>query len=150
MRFKVKPFVVEAEQWWPDKPGSSSSLVKLEHGVGILRTTDGNTYTLNPGDWIVTNAAGVKQGYTQRNFEAVYDPLGPEDLTKVLAGLVGSWHKKNAGLPAEIEIGEYVLSAVGLESLKIYHTEFGASIPVRIIKGDKINLKESIDAQVVA
>lgn len=85
MKFRKKPVVVEATQWFPGVelpdlicvPGETG----VDYGSGILgmmviiRTLEGSL-TVSPGDWIITGARGrypCKPDIFEATYEAVAD-----------------------------------------------------------------------------
>ncbi|MEW6047308.1 MAG: hypothetical protein AB1609_12640 [Bacillota bacterium] len=105
-KYRLKPVIVEAEQWWPDKPvpgvlptkGSTDSLdvafaQAMARGLksadefwtcGYIRTALGACLVM-PGDWVVTEPDGSRKVLTPEQFEAAYEPV-PEIPLEVLAG----------------------------------------------------------------
>lgn len=70
MKYKRKPTIVDAEQWFP---GSRvSGVIENAHRKGTVQTTDGPV-RLNDGDWVVTTAHGEKTVYTQEKFSQFYE-----------------------------------------------------------------------------
>lgn len=57
MKFRKKPVVIEATQWWRegDHPNVLNHLTKPEFGT--VETLEGN-HDVTPGDWIITGVKG--------------------------------------------------------------------------------------------
>ena len=96
-KYRKRPVVVEAEQWWPGKDvpgvrpvkGSSRSLEEafaefVARGgrdvssffdqCGYIETLEG-PHLVMPGDWIVTGVKGEKYAVKPDIFEATYEPV---------------------------------------------------------------------------
>lgn len=100
-KFRKKPVVIEAEQWWPPgderhnpamlshrkgnsvKPGDYLQLGDLFASPGenipgfpatyFVKTLEGNMKA-SPGDWIITGIKGEKYPCKPDIFEATYEP----------------------------------------------------------------------------
>lgn len=85
MKFRKRPIVVEAEQWFPGKelpgvvftPGERG----VDYGSGVLgmmvtiMTPEGRM-RVSPGDWIITGIKGEKYPCKPDIFAATYEPVG--------------------------------------------------------------------------
>lgn len=90
-KFRKKPVVIEAEQFFPDKhpwpDGVIHSGLTLD-GVGgakhnwEIMTLEG-PFVVTPGDWIITGVKGEKYPCKPDIFEATYDPVQETDTEKV-------------------------------------------------------------------
>jgi hypothetical protein len=59
MKYRKKPVVVEAEQFWPDVkpwPEGVETNWRVEEGF-YVNTINGQVH-IEPGEWIITDAAG--------------------------------------------------------------------------------------------
>ena len=86
MKFRKKPVVIEATQWFKigDHPAVrvpddkdvtdwSEDLQKLPRGsLGLIDTLEGAMY-VNPGDWIITGVMGEKYPCKPDIFEMTYE-----------------------------------------------------------------------------
>ena len=91
-RFRKKPVVIEAEQWWPGKDTESATIYSLTSDVvpqsarddaktagfnyyetGWLWTLEGG-HLVSPGDWIITGVSGEKYPCKPDIFEKTYEP----------------------------------------------------------------------------
>lgn len=79
-RYRKKPVVVEAEQFWPEKKPWPKGVVRAdwpfsggENNFG-LKVDDGNWVLLHPGDWIVTKSHGEQERCFSESFAATYEP----------------------------------------------------------------------------
>jgi hypothetical protein len=86
MKFRKKPVVIEAEQFFPDKPwppGVEES--KLQHnvpgdrdywpaGAPVVSTLEG-PHHVSLGDWIITGVKGERYPCKPDIFEARYEPV---------------------------------------------------------------------------
>ena len=80
-KFKKKPIVVEAEQFFPDKLPWPDGVEDRRQGSLIgstqpyeIKTLEG-THAVIPGDWIITGIKGEKYPCKADIFEAKYDPV---------------------------------------------------------------------------
>ncbi len=95
MKFKKKPVVVEAEQWFSVSPYDGTQRVvdyfrdphisgdrrcfqpgcpAMMHDHGWMDTPEGG-HRVCPGDWIITGIAGEKYPCKPDIFERTYEPL---------------------------------------------------------------------------
>lgn len=89
-KFRKKPVVIEAVQFWPDMrpyPEGVDVLVagpyhpavergEMEVGdfdLATIKTLEG-TMEVKPGDWVITGVAGEKYPCKPEIFEATYEP----------------------------------------------------------------------------
>jgi hypothetical protein len=81
MKFRKKPVIIEAEQWWPDKhvEGVDRRTVTdmfsgRKFDKYIIETLEG-PHTVSPGDWIITGVQGEKYPCKPDIFEKTYEPV---------------------------------------------------------------------------
>ena len=102
MKFRKKPVVIDAVQWFPGKPmegvkercelgpiewqaksdvsSTAGAMVERKRTVGIIQTLEGEM-TASPGDWIVTGIMGEKYPVKGSIFRQTYEPAdGPSEL----------------------------------------------------------------------
>jgi hypothetical protein len=72
MKFKKKPVVIEATQWF--KMGDHPAVWKSLDGYGAIDTLEG-IHTVTPGDWIITGVKGEHYPCKPDIFEMTYDPV---------------------------------------------------------------------------
>lgn len=91
-KFRKKPVVIEAEQWFPDQPIGLDVLIYQEfvNGMGcwkMLTLENPNGFELTPGDWIIKGIKGEFYSCKPDIFEATYEPVAEDsrmsDLTEV-------------------------------------------------------------------
>jgi hypothetical protein len=80
MKFRKKPVVIEATQWF--KHGDHAEVVPFpsKHelaGKGWVRTLEGDM-TVTPGDWIITGVKGEHYPCKPDIFEATYEKVTEE------------------------------------------------------------------------
>ncbi len=84
-RFRKKPIVIEAEQWWPGKHvdgvhevvhAAGADDPTLSNGYGFIHTLEGHMRVM-PGDWIITGVKGERYPCKPDIFEATYEPVEP-------------------------------------------------------------------------
>lgn len=89
-RFRKRPIVVEAEQWFPgrtvagvDWPVQPSVLAlmqelgeKIDGDVAVCPTLEG-PFIVRPGDWIITGVKGERWPVKPDIFKASYEPVEP-------------------------------------------------------------------------
>ena len=74
MKFRKKPIVVEATQWFPDM-GQQLGVEYHPDESYHIPTLEGNML-VNPGDWIITGVKGEKYPCKPDIFEATYEAVG--------------------------------------------------------------------------
>ena len=90
MRFRKRPIIVDAVQWYPPgdprhdpttpvsnplaRPVVQGTIVRVCYGPDVyaLRTVDGPAM-LVPGDWIITDEGGRKTRCASEEFDKTYD-----------------------------------------------------------------------------
>lgn len=76
MRYRKKPLVIEADQWFPEKLVPEVCLCDAALKAHI-HTLEG-PQTISPGDWILTGVKGEKYPCKADIFEATYEPVEQE------------------------------------------------------------------------
>jgi hypothetical protein len=73
MKFRKKPVVIEATQWWThgDHPAVVPARSVLTE-QGCIKTLEGDM-RVNPGDWIITGVKGEHYPCKPDIFEATYE-----------------------------------------------------------------------------
>lgn len=79
MKFRKKPIVIEAEQWFPGKEieGVNTKLKNLNIDMEVnpyIDTLEGRMQ-VSPGDWIITGISGEKYPCKPDIFEKTYEPV---------------------------------------------------------------------------
>jgi len=90
-KYRKKPVVIDAEQWFPDKPveGVGYPVVDTDpfmvpfhqvHGFdrGWIETLEGG-HVVSPGDWIITGVKGERYPCKPDIFEMTYEPVEISD-----------------------------------------------------------------------
>ena len=83
MKYRKKPVVIDAVQWWKDGDHPAVELIwplkdpasakLLDEGcVGVIRTLEG-PHGVRPGDWIITGVKGENYPCKPDIFEATYE-----------------------------------------------------------------------------
>lgn len=85
-KFKKKPIVIEAEQWWPGKhiegvvrkeaqavPSRAGGTAFVMPPRDVVETLEGEM-TVSPGDWIITGVKGERYPCKPDIFDATYEP----------------------------------------------------------------------------
>jgi hypothetical protein len=70
VKFRKKPVVIEATQWFKD--GDHSAVWVAGTGRAFIETLEG-TYKVTPGDWIITGVKGEHYPCKPDIFEATYE-----------------------------------------------------------------------------
>jgi hypothetical protein len=70
MKFRKKPVVIEATQWFKD--GDHPAVVRNGNEKGAVQTLEG-PMTVTPGDWIITGVKGEHYPCKPDIFEATYE-----------------------------------------------------------------------------
>jgi hypothetical protein len=81
-KYRKKPIVIEAEQFWPDKEPWPAT---VERGPDDILTgtstywmdTLEGPFVVTPGDWIITGVKGEKYPCKADVFEMTYEPVAP-------------------------------------------------------------------------
>lgn len=86
MKFRKKPVVIEATQWWKDgdhpavvsppayqSVGGYEVLVDADSTKGWVPTLEGG-HVVTPGDWIITGVHGEHYPCKPDIFEKTYEP----------------------------------------------------------------------------
>jgi hypothetical protein len=77
-RYRKKPIVVEAEQFWADKKPWPAGVVECDPGVGsgyAIMTTAG-LVGVRHGEWIITGPAGEQyHPCPDERFKVAYEPV---------------------------------------------------------------------------
>ena len=70
MKFRKRPVVIEAQQWFPGRP--IDGVVVPGDGIPYVATLEG-PFNVSPGDWIITGVRGEKYPCKPDIFEATYE-----------------------------------------------------------------------------
>ena len=84
-RFRKKPVVIEAEQWFPDKEIEGVTQFTISPGIAaaggckpgtraMIDTLEG-PMTVSPGDWVITGVEGEKYPCKPHIFAKTYEPV---------------------------------------------------------------------------
>jgi hypothetical protein len=81
-KYRKKPVIVEAEQWWPGKHVDGVIYPVPNHepydaDKGLIETSEGPAIIF-PGDYIITDEYGDKYVCSQVIFEMMYEPVGDD------------------------------------------------------------------------
>jgi hypothetical protein len=74
MKYRKKSIIVEAEQWFPDKPVDGVVFPSTIKGCGWIETLEGG-HVVSPGDWIVTGIKGEKYPVKPHIFDITYEQV---------------------------------------------------------------------------
>ena len=87
MKYRKKPVVIEAEQFFPDKHPWPEGVERFEEKSVEAVTGDKSTWYgwriatlegpayVTPGDWIITDVKGEKYPCKPNIFKATYEPV---------------------------------------------------------------------------
>jgi hypothetical protein len=86
VKYRKKPVVIDAEQWWPGKaiegivrreaqpvPSRAGGIAFTMPPQDVIETLEGDM-TVSPGDWIITGVKGERYPCKPDIFEATYEP----------------------------------------------------------------------------
>ncbi len=73
-RYRKKPIVIEAEQWFPGTEIDGVEQTKATPRSALISTLEGPLH-VSPGDWIITGVAGEKYPCKPDIFEATYEKV---------------------------------------------------------------------------
>lgn len=81
-QYRKKPVVVDAEQFWPDKPlPFGTEPVVCFYGTGFyVETIHNQVVRLEPGDWVLRDPRGLNRAYPCKPdvFAATYERVERE------------------------------------------------------------------------
>jgi hypothetical protein len=72
MKFRKKPVVIDAVQWF--KIGDHPAVIQNGKEKGIIQTLEG-LMTVTPGDWIITGVKGEHYPCKPNIFEMTYEQI---------------------------------------------------------------------------
>jgi hypothetical protein len=72
MKFRKKPVVIEATQWF--KSGDHPEVKHVEDGIYAIKTLEG-FMEVTEGDWIITGVKGEHYPCKPDIFEMTYEPV---------------------------------------------------------------------------
>ena len=82
MKYRKKPVVIEATQWF--RHGDHSAVhdpedfgLQIEKGLGFIDTLEGG-HIVTPGDWIITGVKGEHYPCKPDIFAMTYEPDGEQ------------------------------------------------------------------------
>lgn len=79
-RFRKKPIVIEAEQWFPEKEVEGVTTFDVQNKDGSM-TKGGIIFSpwgdveISPGDWVITGVNGEKYPCKPDIFEKTYEAI---------------------------------------------------------------------------
>ena len=73
MKFRKKPVVIEATQWFKQGDHPEVSPLYGFIGTGWIRTLEGG-HEVSPGDWIITGVKGEFYPCKDEIFKMTYEP----------------------------------------------------------------------------
>ncbi len=88
MKFRKKPVVVEATQWFKDGDHPKVKPLYGFTGKGWISTLEGG-HEVTPGDWIITGVKGEHYPCKPDIFEATYEPVNESTARYEAYGLMG-------------------------------------------------------------
>ena len=72
-KYRKKPVVIEAEQFWPNrKPWPTGVKLHLASNKFLIETLEGNM-EVSPGDWVITGVKGEKYPCKPDIFDMTYE-----------------------------------------------------------------------------
>lgn len=75
-KFRKKPVVIEAEQFWPNnEPWPDGVCRNVVSSTGFAIHTLEGSHEVTPGDFIITGIKGEKYACKPDIFAATYDPI---------------------------------------------------------------------------
>ena len=74
-KFRKKPVVIEAMQFWENSPDGWPLGVYTEGGQYFIDTLEGNRFQVSEGDWVITGIKGERYACKPDIFAATYDPV---------------------------------------------------------------------------
>ena len=80
MKYRKKPVVIEATQWFKDGDHPEVNPHPDVVGNGWVGTLEGG-HIVSPGDWIITGVAGEHYPCKPAIFAATYEEVGDDQAT---------------------------------------------------------------------
>ena len=74
-KFRKKPIVIEAQQWFPEVYIEGLELGGYFNDSNVYIETLEGPMRVSPGDWIITGIKGEKYPCKPDIFEATYEPV---------------------------------------------------------------------------
>lgn len=74
MRFRKKPVVVDAAQFFPDQDPWPDGVEHLGSGLFQIETLEG-AHKVSPGDWVITGVKGERYPCKPDIFTLTYEPV---------------------------------------------------------------------------
>lgn len=71
-KYRKKPIIIEAEQWFPHKEIEGVKNTLMENSPATIETLEG-TMNVSLGDWIITGVNGEKYPCKPDIFEKTYE-----------------------------------------------------------------------------
>lgn len=100
MKYRSKPEIVEAEQWWPGKEVPGVRVGEKADQYRFCTTIDGFSAWVYPGDWVIAEPDGVHYRIlTPEEFAARYEPTASCSVEAALAKCSG-WQLTESELAA--------------------------------------------------
>ena len=81
MKFRKKPVVIEATQWFKDGDHPKvrpSRFTQVTKRIGVIDTFEGEM-VVTPGDWIITGVKGEHYPCKPDIFEMTYEPVQEDE-----------------------------------------------------------------------
>jgi hypothetical protein len=82
MKYRKKPVVIEAEQWFPgikiegiEEFETGDPIIEIEGRLKTLENLGDTRGVVIPGDWIITGIKGEKYAVKPDVFEATYEKV---------------------------------------------------------------------------
>jgi hypothetical protein len=76
VKFRKKPVVIEAEQFFPERvPWPAGVLCEPEKRLGYFINTPEGPFQVTPRDWIITGVKGERYPCKPDIFEATYEQV---------------------------------------------------------------------------
>jgi hypothetical protein len=84
MKFRKKPIIVDAVQWFPNKKVAGVKMInqslsiiinkKINNKIPVIKTLEGN-HLVSAGDWIITGVNGEKYPCKPDIFKKTYEKV---------------------------------------------------------------------------
>lgn len=74
MKFRKKPIVIEAEQWFPGKTVEGVEQCPYQPLLHTIETLEGSMF-VSEGDWIITGIEGERYSCKDSIFQKTYEAV---------------------------------------------------------------------------
>ena len=133
MKYRKKPVVIEAEQWFPGRRvegvtefTTGDAITEIMGRIKTLEDTEDSYHYVSPGDWIITGVKGERYAVKPDIFEKTYEAVVGEPMGEQLAEgrrFAGALIEKERKMKASRKLPEITRE----EFIKLYFAGLGTT-----------------------